>query len=79
MTLKKKASKNIVGKGENVGFQNFLLFPQSFLLIHWQNLGLKSLLICRLQFGSLTFGSELNTFGSELNTFLGDRKTCVGP
>ena len=31
MTLKKKPSENIVGKGENAGNQHFLLFPQCFL------------------------------------------------
>ena len=33
MTLKKKPFKNIVGKGENPGNQQFLLVPQSFLSI----------------------------------------------
>ena len=31
-TLKKRAFENIVGKGENAGYQHFLLFPQFFLL-----------------------------------------------
>ena len=31
MTLKKKPVENIMGKGENAGNQNFLLFPQCFL------------------------------------------------
>ena len=31
MTLKKKALENIVGKGENAGYQHFLLFTQCFL------------------------------------------------
>ena len=30
-TLRKKAFENIVGKGENAGYQPFLLFPQCFL------------------------------------------------
>ena len=30
-TLKKKAFKKIVGKGQNAGHQYFLLFPQCFL------------------------------------------------
>ena len=30
MTLKKKHFENIVGKGENAGNQNFILFPQCF-------------------------------------------------
>ena len=30
MTLEKKGRENIVGKGENAGFQHFLLFPLSF-------------------------------------------------
>ena len=30
MTLKNKPFKNIVGKQENAGNQNFLLFPQCF-------------------------------------------------
>ena len=29
-TLQKKTLENIVGKGENAGYQLFLLFPQSF-------------------------------------------------
>ena len=33
MTLKKKPFDNIVGKGENVGNQHFLLFPHCFLPI----------------------------------------------
>ena len=33
MTQKQKAFKNIVKKGENAGYQHFLLFPQCFLLI----------------------------------------------
>ena len=33
MTLKKKAFKNIVGKGENASNQHFLLFQQGILLI----------------------------------------------
>ena len=31
-TLRKKASENIVGKGDNAGNQHFLLVPQCFLL-----------------------------------------------
>ena len=31
MTLVKKLFENIVGKGENAGYQHFLLFPQCFL------------------------------------------------
>ena len=30
-TLYQKAFENIVGKGENAGYQHFLLFPQCFL------------------------------------------------
>ena len=30
MTLKMKAFKNIKGKGENAGYEHFLLFPQCF-------------------------------------------------
>ena len=36
MTLQKKALENIVGIGENAGNQNFLFFPQCFLLCHTQ-------------------------------------------
>ena len=32
------AFENIVGKGENTGYQHFLLFPQSFLPFQTQNL-----------------------------------------
>ena len=31
-TLDKKPFENIVEKGENAGYQHFLLFPQFFLL-----------------------------------------------
>ena len=30
MTLREKPLENIVGKGENAGYQHFFLFPQSF-------------------------------------------------
>ena len=33
---KNKVFENIVGKGENAGYQYFLLFPQCFLLIQKQ-------------------------------------------
>ena len=34
----KEAFQNIVGKGENVGYQRFLFFPQCFLLYQRQKL-----------------------------------------
>ena len=36
--LKKKPFENIAGKGENAGYQHFLLFPQCFLPIPKKNL-----------------------------------------
>ena len=61
-TLRKKPFENIVGKGENTGYQHFLLFPQCFLpfrtqisifkahlFVHLQMLSIwKSLTICPL-------------------------------
>ena len=49
MTVKKKAFKNIVRKGENAGNQHFLLFPQSFLPIPKRTSVVKLHLFCRLQ------------------------------
>ena len=49
MTLRKKPFENIVGKGENAGNQDFLLFPQCFLLIPKQITIFLLLLFCRLQ------------------------------
>ena len=36
-TLQQKLFENIVGKGENAGYQHFLLFPQCFLPIPNKN------------------------------------------
>ena len=38
MILEKKRFENIVGKGENAGYQDFLLFPQCFLPYERKNL-----------------------------------------
>ena len=37
-TLKKRDSENIVGKGENAGYQHFLLFPTMFYKGHFRNI-----------------------------------------
>ena len=47
-TLKKKALKNTVGKGENAGNQVFLLFPQCFLLYQREKSSFWKRWICRL-------------------------------
>ena len=62
LTLKKKPFENIVGKGENAGNQDFLLFPRCCLLFqpnficHLQN-ALKL-----YQFKNLSFNKELSAF-----------------
>ena len=43
MSLVKKLSQNIVGKGETAGNLHFLLFPQCFLLYERQKLTFNSL------------------------------------
>ena len=48
-TLKKKAFESIVGKGENAGYQHFLLFPQCFLPFQKHTSSFESHLFCRLQ------------------------------
>ena len=48
-TLKKKSFENTVGKGENVGNQHFLLFPQCFLPFPKQISIFLSHLFCHLQ------------------------------
>ena len=45
----RKRFKNIVGKGENAGYQHFLLFLQCFLTAHIQKSLLLQHLICHLQ------------------------------
>ena len=60
--LKKKPFETIVGKGENAGNQQFLLFPQCFLPFPKQILTFQSHLVCRFnldQFKILSFGKEL--------------------
>ena len=52
-TLTQKAFENIVGKGENAGNQNFLLFPECFLLITQQTAIFESYLFCPLQMLSI--------------------------
>ena len=47
--LHKKDFENIVGKGENAGYQHFLLFPQCFLPSHAQISNFELRLICRQQ------------------------------
>ena len=47
--LKKKPFETIVGKGENAGNQQFLLFLQCFLPFPKQILTFQSHLVCRLQ------------------------------
>ena len=49
MTHRKKPFENIVGKGENAGYQHFLLFPQCFLPFLEQISIFHSHLFCRLQ------------------------------
>ena len=49
MALRKKPSENIVGKGENAGYQNFPLFAQCLLRYHREKSSFKEHLIFRLQ------------------------------
>ena len=49
MTLRKKTSENIVGKGENAGNQHFLLFSQCFIPFQNQISIFDSLLFCHLE------------------------------
>ena len=57
--MKKKALKNILGKGENAGYQHFLLFPKCFPPYVEYILSLNSPLRCRLQL--LSFWTGLKT------------------
>ena len=51
-TLKNKPFRNIVGKGENAGYQHFLLFQQCFLPFPKQNSGHIYFVVCKFfQFG----------------------------
>ena len=53
MSLRKELFGNIVGKGENVGNQHFLLFPQCFLPSSKQISIFGQCLFCRLQMLSI--------------------------
>ena len=55
----KKTFENIVGKGENAGYQHFLLFPQCFLHFHKQISIFYIHLNCRLQMLSIWTGLNL--------------------
>ena len=67
MTLRKKASENFVGNGENAGNHHFLLFPPCFLPYHRQqslfHYRLNNLLYVSafnfVQSNTLSFGTEL--------------------
>ena len=48
-TLNKTALENTVGKGENAGYQHFLLYLQCFLLYHIEKLSFWQRSICCLQ------------------------------
>ena len=78
MTLKKKPFENIVGSGENVGNQYFLLFPQCFLSAQ-KKMSFDdtiSLLSANAfnsnQAKNLSFGKELNRFASK-----NSKKSCM--
>ena len=60
---KKKALKNIVGKGENAGNQHFLFFPQCFLL--YQGVLVTFKLSSANAFNLVT--SKILSFGKGLN------------
>ena len=51
----KKAFETIVGKGENAGYQHFLLFP-SFFLLNQQNLRLVNLALSQAKSFENTVG-----------------------
>ena len=59
MTLKHRAFKNIVGKGENAGNRHFVLFPQYFLAFPDQISNFDSHLFCRLQMLSIWTGQKV--------------------
>ena len=69
-TLKKKAFGNIVGKGENAGFQHFRLFPEYFVPFKTQVSIFWSHLFCRLQMLSIWTSLKL-LLGKEL------KDTCI--
>ena len=49
----KKPFKNTVGKGENAGYQHFLIFPHCFLPYKIQIICFEMHLICHLQMFSI--------------------------
>ena len=59
MTLKKKPCENIIGKGENLGTQHFLLFPQCFLPFPKHTSLFKSELFCPPQSLSILTSPKL--------------------
>ena len=64
MTLYKKPFEKIDGKGENVGKQHFLIFPQCFLPFLRQFSIIESYLFCRLQL--LLEKCNISLFGIEV-------------
>ena len=59
--------ENIVGKGENAGYQHFLLYPQCFLSFSENFLIFPSHLICHLQILSIWTSLKYRCFGNGLN------------
>ena len=61
--MRKTPSENIVGKGENAGYQHFLLLPQCFPTDRRQKFILTTFIVCKsFEFGQvqkLSFGKQL--------------------
>ena len=61
-----KAEENLVDKGENAGYQYFLLFPQCFLLLQIQFPSFQQHFICPLEIFLLKTSLKILLFGKEL-------------
>ena len=68
-TLEKRPFENIVGKGENAGYQHFLFFPQCFLTIPKRISIFKLHFLCPLQMLSIWTGLKISHFGKELTLY----------
>ena len=66
MTLKNRPFENIVGKGENAGNQNFLLFQQYYLPFPKHISIFQLNLFCHLQMLSIWTSPKILLFGKVL-------------
>ena len=69
-TLKKKPLENIVGKGENAGYQHFLLFPTMFSTLPKQISVIYSHLLCRLQMRLIWTGLKIYRLVKSKTSFM---------